>query len=378
MELADQQNSEASGAVAGAEIPVSPEAGSPSSSPASTASPASESPSKPEKPLSVREQITKSIEAVRTEEAKRVRDAATGKFVKPEAEKPAAANEIPKPATEAKPEGSTPEAPPSAWKGIWESMTPEARAIAVKRESEVAKGFDEYRTKVKQYEALDQVIAPARARFQQQGIQNDAQALQNILTWEAGLSNPATRVKAFRDLGSQLGIDFSTLVQSSSQAPSQAQDIPEPLRPVIDQFGNIVQQVQNVESRLQSWEQRQTSDQIAAFAKDKPHFDKVSVLMGQLMQAGSAKDLDSAYQQAIKIHPEVSVQIEAERATKDAAERERAQAEKAAAARRAAVSPSGRSPHGGAPAAGQQINGKQSVREAILSSVSQLREGQRA
>lgn len=380
MELADQQNSEASGTVAGAEIPVSPEAGS-ASSPASPASPAVESPSKPEKPLSVRQQLEKSIESARVEEAKRAR-AADGKFTKLEAsaEKPAAAPEIPKPATEAKPEGSTPEAPPSAWKGIWESMTPEARAIAVKRESEVAKGFDEYRTKVKQYEAIDQVLAPARARFQQQGIQNDAQALQNILTWEQGLSNPATRVKAFRDLGSQLGIDFSTLVQNPSQAPSQAQDIPEPLRPVIDQFGNVVQQVQSVDARLQAWEQRQTSEQIAAFAKDKPHFDKVSRLMGQLMNAGSAMDLDTAYQQAVKIHPEVSAQIEAERAAKENAERERAQAEKAAAARRAAVSPSGRSPHGGAPAAGQQRNGAQGVkpRESILAAIAELREGQRA
>ena len=376
MELADQQNSEASGAVAGAEIPaVSPA----SPSDASTASPA-ENPPRQEKPLSIREQLTKSIETVRTEEAKRARDLATGKFTKTEAgaaEKPAAAPEIPKPATEAKPAESTPEAPPSAWKGIWESLTPEARAIAVKRESEVAKGFDEYRSKVKQYEAIDQVLAPARARFQQQGITNDADALRNIISWEQGLHDPATRVTAFRNLASQLGIDLSTLAQNPSGAPSQVQDIPEPLRPVIDQFGNIVNDVSAVKQEIQTLRNERTSQELAAFAKDKPHFNDVSVLMGKLMMAGVATDLDGAYQMALKTHPEVSVKIEAERVAKETAERERAQAEKAAAARRAAVSPAGRSPNG-APSNATAQPGKRGVRDSILSSITELREGQRA
>lgn len=377
MELADQQNLEAEGAVTGAEIPASPEGGQ---SPASSV----ETPSQPEKPLSIREQLVKATETVRTEEAKRARDVATGKFTKTDdgasgaqkdpAARTAPANEIPKPASEAKPAASPADAPPSAWKGIWESLPPEARAIAVKRESEVAKGFDEYRNKVKQYDAIEQVLAPARARFQQQGIQSDAEALRNIMSWEQGLHDPATRITAFRGLAQQLGIDLSTLAQNPP--PSSAQDIPE-LRPVLDQFGNIRQQVQSVESRLQSWEQRQTSEQIAAFAKDKPHFEKVSALMGKLMQAGTATDLDSAYQQALRIDPEVSAQIEAERVAKEATERERAQAEKAAAARRAAVSPAGRSPNGTPVNAAAQPP-KRSVRESILSSVKELAEGQRA
>jgi len=378
MELADQQNSEASGAVAGAEIPaVSPA----SPSDASTASPA-ENPPRQEKPLSIREHLNKSIETVRTEEAKRARDLATGKFTKTEAsaaEKPAAAEKSQTPTTEptAQHDASKPDAAPSAWKGVWEALTPEARAIAVKRESEVAKGFDEYRSKVKQYEAIDQVLAPARARFQQQGITNDADALRNIISWEQGLHDPATRVTAFRGLAQQLGIDLSTLAQNPSAAPSQVQDIPEPLRPVIDQFGNIVQDVRSVQQEIQTLRNERTSQELAAFAKDKPHFNDVSVLMGKLMMAGVATDLDGAYQMALKTHPEVSAKIEAERVAKEAAERERSQAEKAAAARRAAVSPAGRSPNG-APSNATAQPGKRGVRDSILSSITELREGQRA
>src|SRR6185312_1048345 len=103
MELADQQNLEAEGAVAGVEIP-SPETASPDTS-------------TPEKPLSLREQILKNVETVRTEEAKRAR-AADGKFTKLEAaaEKPAEP-EIPTPEQNAQPEESNPAGPPSAWKG---------------------------------------------------------------------------------------------------------------------------------------------------------------------------------------------------------------------------------------------------------------------
>src|ERR1700744_440962 len=112
MELADQQNLDTNQGLTGAEIPADAPA-------------ASET---PEKKLSLREQINKSVETVRTEEAKRTRDAATGKFTKLEsgaAETPATeTNETPKPEANAQPEASKAVGPPSAWKGIWESMSP--------------------------------------------------------------------------------------------------------------------------------------------------------------------------------------------------------------------------------------------------------------
>jgi hypothetical protein len=362
MELADQQNSENSeGVVSGAEI------GS-AAPPADNAAPVE----KTEK-LTLRDQIVKSAEAVRTEEAKRARDIATGKFTKTEAaaEKPAPA-EIPKPD---EPAASSAEGPPSAWKGIWESLTPEARALAVKREAEVAKGFDEYRSKTAQYQEISQALDPIRPILQQSGIQSDAQAVKTLLQWEGSFRNPETRLQAFHNLAQQYGVDLSTLAQNSSQAPSQVQDIPEPLRPVIDQFGNIQQDVSAVKQELQTLRNERVSQELSNFAKDKPHFEAVKVLMGQLMQVGAAQDLDSAYQQATKIHPEVSAKIEAEKLAKEAAERERAQAEKATKARLAAVSPGSRSPNG-APASAAQA--KQGVRGSILASITALRDEQRA
>jgi hypothetical protein len=336
----------------------------------------------PEKPLTIRDQINKSIETVRTEEAKRARTS-DGKFTKLEASAESAAAQKPSESTteQTVPHGgSNPDAPPSAWKAIWEKLPEEARAIAVKRETEVSKGFDEYRTKTTQLTEISQALEPLKPVLQQNGIQTEAQAVKRLIEWEGSFRNPQTRIQAFHNLAQQYGVDLRSLVQSPP-TPSAAQDIPEPLRPVMDQFGNIVQKVDNLEARLQRADQDRVSAELSAFASkpEHAHFDKVRTIMGQLMNAGLVPngDLESAYQKAILHHPEVSAQIKAEETAKATAELIKANTEKAARARQASISPGTRAP------VGPTSNGvnkprASSVKEAILSSIAELREGQRA
>lgn len=332
--------------------------------------------------LSLRDQINKSVESVRTEEAKRARDVATGKFTKTDAsaaEKPAAA-EIPKPDQNAQAPASPADSPPSAWKNIWDNLTPEARALAVKREAEVAKGFDEYRGKTAQLQEISQALEPLKPVLQQNGIQSEAQAVKRLIEWEGSFRNPQTRMQAFQALAQQYGVDLNSLVQNPSQAPSQVQDIPEPLRPVIDQFGNIVQEVNAIKAEFQRSREDTISKELSAFAKDRPHFEKVRTIMGQLMTAGIVQpgDLEGAYQKATALHPEVSAQIRAEEEAKRTAELDKRNAEKAANARRAAVSPGPRSPNGAVANGAAGKPKTSSVKESILSSITELREGQRA
>jgi hypothetical protein len=373
MELADQQvqENEGSGGLSGAEIPAAADVPAQSSAPA-------EKPAKEAK-LSIREQITKSVEAARVEEAKRAR-AAGGKFTKLEAgaaEKPATAPEIPKPEAQAQPEASKPVGPPSAWKAIWENLSPEAQALAVKREADVEKGFSEYRTKTAQLAEISQVFEPIRAVLQQNGITSDVQAVKQLAQWEGAFRNPATRTQAFHDLARTYGVDLATLVQSSSSAaPSNAQDIPDQLRPVLDQFGQVSQQAQQALARVQTWEEQQAAREITAFASNHPHYEAVRVQMGKLITAGLATNLDDAYQQAVKIHPEVSAKIAEEERTKAEQKAATERAEKLRAAQAAAVSPSPRAPLGAGASA--PPGKKAGVRDSILSSISALREEQRA
>jgi len=200
-----------------------------------------------------------------------------------------------------------------------------------------------------------------------------------LAQWEGAFRNPQTRMQAFHNLAQQYGVDLSTLVQNPSPAPSSVQDIPEPLRPVIDQFGNIVQEVNSLKQEFQRSREDRISSELSAFAKDKPHFEKVRVIMGQLMNSGIVQpgDLEGAYQKATTLHPEVSAAIESERAAKAAAELAKTNAEKATRARQAAISPGQRSPNGAVNVAGAKPK-TASVKESLLASITELREGQRA
>ncbi|HXI52363.1 MAG TPA: hypothetical protein VNH84_12685 [Candidatus Saccharimonadales bacterium] len=370
-ELADALMDDGNSGVQPAEIP----SGEPGESGGASKTPPAEA--SPEKPLTLREQLNKSIESVRKEEATRARDVATGKFAK--TDKPEIPAEKP---VETKPDAQAdPTSPPPIWSKVWETMSPEARALAVKREAEQAKGFEEYRGKTAQLTEITQVLDPIRPILQQNGIQSDAQAVKTLVEWEGAFRNPATRMQAFHNLARQYGVDLQSLVQSPSQ-PSPAQDIPEPLRPVIDQFGNIVQEVNTIKQQLQTAEQNRIASELTSFASkpEHAHFEKVRVMMGQLMQSGivSPGDLEGAYQKAVTIHPEVSAAIEAEKQAKAQAELAKTNAEKAARARQAAVSPSVRSPNG-APVNGASVKPKgSSPRESILAAIGELREGQRA
>lgn len=383
MELADQQVSEnADSGLTGAEIPAAA-----ADVPAAPA-PADKAP-KDAKPLSLRDEIKKSVETIRTEDARRARDASTGQFVKNEAgaaEKPAT-EKVQEP-VQKEAQGDTPKvfAPPPGYspetKAFLATLPPDhpIKRDIEKREGEVSNGFKQYSDKAKQYDAIDQVIAPVRSTFQQAGITNDADAIKALLGWEAGFRNPATRAQSFRSLAQQYGFDLSTLVPSSpSGSPSAAQDIPDQLRPVIDQFGQVSQQVQQVASRVESWEQQQAAREINAFASKHPHFEAVRGQMGQLMNAGMVQpgDLEGAYQMAIKINPEISARIAEEERAKTEEAAKAAAAEKARKAAAAAVSPPTRSPVG---PSGPAPTGKNSggVRDSILSSIKALREEQRA
>lgn len=346
--------------------------------------------SEPVKKPSLRETLNKSIEEVRTRE-ERARDE-QGKFAK---EKPAKAAPEKAAAAEKSPQGdaspdvssktaqpaSKPVGPPPGWsaesKAFFESLPPDhpLRMDVAKREEEVSNGFKSYSEKTKQYDAIEQVVAPFRGRFQQYGVQNDAQAISSLFQWEAAIaSNP---VEGLQRLAQTYGVDLSQFAQRSTAPSDGSQGIPEHLRPVLDEFGQLKQQVTSMLSSQQMAEQQRISSELQSFAKDKPHFDKVRVAMGQMMQAGlvAPNDLDGAYQRAIWADPDLREQLLREQDDKRKAEFQRTQAEAAAKARAAAVSPPPRARQAAHVTADKSSKG---VRGAILASISELREDQRA
>lgn len=320
-------------------------------------------PSQDEAPLTLREEIEAAAREVRGETDKpadeRPRDA-TGRFI-PKAEDakatpgtaartPASLDATSAPSSPATTSGTpaapstAPAGPPPGWdaeaKALYPKLPPAIQAAVSRREEEVSRGFAQY-AQAKQ--ELERVIAPRRQYYSGDGV-SDTQAIDNIWKWFEALKNSPN--EALPALAQMFGATIS------SGAPADSPQVnPEvaALRAHIQRLEGQVGQVAG------TFEQQQTAArraEIAEFAKDKPHFEKVRVTMGRLMSAGVAQGLTDAYQQAVRITPEVSAALAAEeKASADKVAAEAALRSRPGSQRRAAVSVRGGSPNGSAGAA---------------------------
>lgn len=334
----------------------------------------------PDKPVSIRDGIL----AAKSEVESRVRDD-KGKFAPKIKEAPleAASQTIPAERKDVSPSqpskaGGIPPGFSTETKAFLDTLPPDhpIKRDLEKRESEISNGFKTYSEKAKQYDALDQVLAPSRSVYQQHGLKSDAEAVSRLFEWEAAVRhNPA---HALTQLARQYGVDLSQLAQGNSQAP-QGQEIPEHLRPVLDQFGQMSQTVASMQTEIQNARTEKIASELSTFAKDKPHFEKVRVRMGQMMAAGivPATDLNTAYEQAVWADPDLRTELLKEQDEKRKAEFTQAQSNAGNRARLAAVSPAPRARQG-APLANGHDKGVKGVKGSILSAIKQLEEDQRA
>lgn len=282
---------------------------------------------------------------------------------------------------------------PAAWgsdkSDLWSKLPPDAQAYIAKREAEVSQGFAKYGEDRKRLQEYESVMTPLRPTLQGLG-QSDMDGIRRMIEWQQSLAGPY-KVEAFKGLARALGVDLATLVpaspqgQQDPQADPVAQHLQPILHPVISRINEFGQKLTTFEQQQQQERINRASAELAAFAKDKPHFDRVRTRMAQLMTAGVATSLDDAYQQAIWADPDTRAEIqrteqekreaeakaaqEAERQKQAAAEEERKKKEAAAAAkaRKASVSPRTSTP--GAALGGVPAKRGQSVRESIASAL---------
>lgn len=332
--------------------------------------------------------------------AQRPREEQTGKFAPttqdskpkagvPDARSPAASTTSPPadgtvPATT--PQASAAVPAPAALskelKAIWDTLPATVQAEFAKREADTQKGVEQLKAR---YQPIDDAIAPYRPAIQQFG-KTEAQAIKQLFDWHAALGSP-NKVNAFKALAAAHGVDLSTLVapsQAASQQPSQQDpnDFSRHLQPVIEPLRG---ELMGVRSELDRFKQERINNEIAAFSKDKPHFDKVRVLMGQMLGSGAASSLDDAYTKACRADPEVFEAVQNEVRAKQEAdakaaaaeqqrkaaeaetERKRLEAEQVAKARKAGVGPRNGTPAGAMQiakaAAGTPV--RDSIREAM-------------
>lgn len=194
---------------------------------------------------------------------------------------------------------------PNSWsaemKAKFGSLPPEAQQYIAQRESEMHAAITQKGEQIKAFEPIRQTLDQHREVFAKNGV-SEAEGISRFIAADRFLEqNPSA---AIQWLAESYGVDlrqFSANPGSTDQSPVPPREVFE-LKQEINQLKSYLtaQQRQSHEA-----EQATVVKTVEDFAKDKPHFEKVRKIMGSLMQAGEAADLNEAYEKATYAHPEV-------------------------------------------------------------------------
>ena len=185
----------------------------------------------------------------------------------------------------------------------------DAQEYMLKRDKEMTADYTRKTQEVaeqrKSFESLDKVIAPMRQQIAASGV-GEAEYISRLLNADMALrNNPKMAIK---QLAQGYGIDLSSIEETVDWNDSDPQiaQLKQQNQAILAELNQFKQQ--NLQSARQ-----QTEAQINGFANTKddkgnlkyPHFDKLRVKMGNLIDAGEAKGLEDAYAKAVRLDDEL-------------------------------------------------------------------------
>lgn len=236
--------------------------------------------------------------------------------------------------------------PPASWsaaeKAHWDKLPREAQDAILRRESDVAKGFQQRAEEVKAFEPLRHAIAPHADRLTKTG-RNPAEVIGQLLDVHAGLETSPYEV--FPIIARMYGIDLSRIVPNAGASNGQ---VDEAGNPVISHLMQTTQQLQQRLRQMESFQTEQQRAQTAALEKraadefasftakastDYPHFETVRQDMARLIQGGVVETLADAYQHAIWARSDIRERILEDQRKADEAKRAEEQRKAVAAAK---------------------------------------------
>ena len=212
----------------------------------------------------------------------------------------------------------------------------DAQEYMLKRDKEMTADYTRKTQEVaeqrKSFESLDKVIAPMRQQIAASGV-GEAEYISRLLNADMALrNNPKMAIK---QLAQGYGIDLSSIEETVdwNDTDPQIAQLKQQNQAILAELNQFKQQ--NLQSARQ-----QTEAQINGFANTKddkgnlkyPHFDKLRIKMGNLIDAGEAKGLEDAYAKAVRLDDELYKQsLDAQRKSAKAEEdaRRKAAVEKA-------------------------------------------------
>jgi hypothetical protein len=221
---------------------------------------------------------------------------------------------------------------PASWspaaKATFDKLPPEVQQAVAKREQEIDHGLRRKSEEVKRYEPLEQVLAPRRAQWAAQGM-DEVHAVKTLLAAQDLLEkNP---MQGLEFLARSYGVNLNT-AQPQGQ-PYQAQPAPDSH----PEIAALKQQLQVLQSQVQTAQTAPIVSQIEAFQNDPAnlYFENVRDDMAVLLHNGKASDLKEAYEMACWMRPDIRPFLQTAQAPAVPVQ------EKVAQAKRAAVSVTG-------------------------------------
>jgi len=226
------------------------------------------------------------------------------------------------------------ERPPASWKKdyheAWTTADPKLKEYAWKREEEMKAGVQPLLTKAQYADQMQQAIEPYMNNIRGLGIEAP-QAVKALMEADNVLrhGSPQQKQAYFAQLAQQYGINMGDVQ----------------IQPTDPNFYAIQNELAQVRGEVLNWKQAQENAQneallqeINQFQSKAEYFEEARPTMIQLLNSGVAKDLDDAYQKAIRLDNDLFTKHQqASQGQADAAKRE-ASNRAAKAARAAAVS----------------------------------------
>lgn len=263
--------------------------------------------------------------------------------------------------TEPEPQDPEPNAFKPPWKKAalaeWEKLPPLARAEIERRENDFHKGIEQYKTGAQTAQEWDRTVQPYMATIQSFGVSPQA-AVNELLKTDHQLryGSPQQKLSLWLQVANSYGMDLQTIANGIQQvAGEQVWQQQNPVDPRLQALQQRVDQLQ--QQQFQSQQQAVTAEhsaidsEIAAFAAnpDHEHFGLLQKDMAVLLQNGLAKNLEDAYEMAMRQNPQ-TYQIWLAQQQQEWDEQRKAQVAKAKRAGANNVRPNGRTSGSQAPA----------------------------
>jgi hypothetical protein len=194
----------------------------------------------------------------------------------------------------------------------WDKLPPLARAEIERRESDFHKGIEQYKAGAQASQEWERVTQPFMATIQSFGVTPQVAAAElfkadHLLRY----SQMPQKVGMLLKIAGDYGVDLQTLANGIQQrAGEQVWQQQNPVDPRLQQLQQRVDQMQqqhfHTQQQAQIAEHSAIDSEIAAFAADPDHehFGILQQDMALLLQAGKAKNLDDAYEMAMRQNPQ--------------------------------------------------------------------------